>query len=178
MIIYEPKLKSKFPRWIIILFQCFVFIVLVGVIPCLQLDLILFQYSLFENGFTYFVVEFFIIFFLYKNMITFSPVDRFIIDDSKSEIIIIYWLMYFIKRKLVVKYDELSFRAQMSGALWGNSLSISIFKNKNYKIKLNARNGWTEEQVQKIYEYLLLITKGKIRTRPWYSLEENFPKDE
>ena len=177
MSIYMTESSKRISPWLILMSQSLIFIALIGIIPLLGLDTILLGFSLLGNGLIFFVVEFFLIFFLYKNMVTYSLVERVIIDDSKEEIIIVFWLIYFIKKKIVIKYEELSFRAQIDGMLWGYSLSLRIFKNDNYRIKINAKNGWTEDQIKNIYNRFLSITKGRTRTRPWYALGHSFPED-
>jgi len=150
------------PRYVEIFFESFLY---PFVLSCLYY---------FPDGIWYFASVLytllgFSMFVLYKNFVTFSPVNIVQIDYEKEEIFFEYWLFYLIHKKRTIKFDELSLIIRDDVLLFGLSTSIRIFQNDKYKIKLNPRFGWKETQVEEMLSIFLTITKNEVRKKvPWY----------
>jgi hypothetical protein len=94
---------------------------------------------------------------LYKVLGTHTAVDLIEIDYENKRVQFVYWLFYFYKKTLTIKFEELSYKNSSDITILGGSLAIRIYQNKKLKIKLNRRNGWKDKQIDEINKELLLI---------------------
>ena len=107
-----------------------------------------------------------VLYHLYKICITPTPVYKIIFDYENELLIINYHFLYVKKQQIHINFNELTYFTSINSLYFGNTLSIRIYKKNKFKIKLNAHNGWNNNQITEI---LAEIEKfGKKSKPPWY----------
>jgi hypothetical protein len=168
---FSPKKAINLPRWLETMVQCILFTFLAFVFSFFRLDLLIGKNSIFffSNRFHWEMILFhLVLYYIYKIISTFTAVDKVVIDNSKQEVRIDYWLFYIIKKKKTIKFSEFSFLVKHDFYL--TYKAIKIYQNNKYKIKLNAGNSWKKEQVEEIINAFLEITEDKERESSWYHI--------
>lgn len=102
-----------------------------------------------------------LMYYSFKVLGTHTAIDLLEIDYENKEIRFVYWLFYFYKKKLTISYEELSYKNRNDILILGGSLSLRIYQNEKYKIKLNRRNGWKDKQIDEITSEFLIIKPPK-----------------
>jgi len=159
---FRPNYWLNLPRWLETILQCGTFILILWFIKLLKIDEYIFDTSISIN--VKWLVIYILIYFAYKILGTYTAVDLISVDYDQRNVIIHYWLFYIFKRKLNIKFEELSFKNRNDIFLFlGGSLALLLYKNGKLKIKLNKRNGWKDQQIDMLTEDLLAI-KQPLRT--------------
>jgi hypothetical protein len=156
---FEPKPLIHAPRWLETLIQCCIFGIVIIIVHYLGLDrvikgtdLLLYTKSRYLSIFILILI-----YYVYKVLGTHTAVDLIIIDFENKKVVFEYWLFYFCKRTLTIEFKELRYKLKNDITILGGSLSIRIFQNNNFKIKLNRRNGWKDKQIDEIASEFLTI---------------------
>ncbi|RLD37267.1 MAG: hypothetical protein DRI74_07185 [Bacteroidetes bacterium] len=103
------------------------------------------------------VLFYLIIYFLYKVLGTHTAVDFIEFNYDENTIIFDYWLFYFYRKRLAIKFSDFSYKTGYDISIVGGSFFIKIIQNNKFKIKVNKRNGWKKKQIKEIYYRLKLI---------------------
>lgn len=148
---YYPAPLIKMPRWLETIVQFVLFLIMVVVFHKLGLRGLNHE----VNNIDYIVS--FVLFTLYKLLGTFTAVDLIQIDYSSKQISFDYWFLYFIKKRTLIKFEDLDFKCRNDIILLGGSYGLYIYNNKKLRIKLNRMNGWKDQQIDSLTEDLLSI---------------------
>lgn len=146
---YYPSSLLKVPRWTETVLQCGIFVLVALVLHKTHLDSIVFNVVIFTNDIRT-VMFIFFVFYVYKVLGTHTAVDHVKIDYQLQEITFNYWLFYFIKKTVRIRFPELSIKNRNDILLLGGSEGLYIYQNGRLKIKLNTRNGWKKEQMKQL----------------------------
>ncbi len=157
--VFKPEPLIDLPRWLETIFQCFLFLTIVFLIHLLRLDAIFKGGDIFNiaNSKFWTVLFYFILYYLYKLLGTHTAVDLIEFDYSENTIHLEYWLFYFYRKRLVIKFEDLSFKTGFDISIVGGSFLIKIYQKHKLKIKINKRNGWKKKQIKEIYSILKII---------------------
>jgi hypothetical protein len=170
--VYKPKMYIPAPLEFII--QLFVWVIVSLPIIYLMdyhiyeyhsIDFISFLKFIFGTRF-YTILLLLVLFCTYKICNTFSAVSMLVIDYENHSIKISYWFLWFLKKNINIKFDELSFFVREGVfILSGYAIGIHIYKSNNYCIKFVTKNGWKEYQIDEIVKNFLQITNSKMRKK-------------
>lgn len=148
---YSPTPILKMPRWLETIIHFFLFLIIVVVFHKLGLRGLSQEISNIE------LIVIIIIFSIYKLFGTLTAVDLVTIDYSTKQIRFEYWFMYFIKKRTLIKFEDLDFKCKNDILLFGGSYGLYIFNGRKLKIKLNRMNGWKDQQIDSLIHDLLSI---------------------
>lgn len=148
---YRPIQLINLPRWIEAIIQYFFFLALIIIFKKLGIKNLPASTSSFE------IVVTVLLFLAYKVLGTYTAVDLIIIDQKNQQIEFSYWFFYMVKKKLIINFDELNYKNRNEILLLGGSMGLYIYKKESLKIKINRRNGWKDQQIDSITDYLLTI---------------------
>lgn len=106
---------------------------------------------------------------MFKILGTHTAVDLIEIDYENMDVKFVYYYLYFNKRKLTIKFNELSYKNKNFITILGGEFALLIYQNKKLKIKLNSRNGWKDGQIDEITEEFVKIKPPlrKLLERPF-----------
>ncbi len=164
---FEPAFKFPFPRGVEIFMRMLFFVAILFFIDFIGL--------LREPGIDYkdkkklFLLGFMLAttFYVYKLMVNRTVTDKVIINYSERTVTVYYSYLYFIGKKRVIRFDDLSFWIHYAQILlFGDGIAIFIYERDKSPLKITARNGWKKKQVEEIIKELLVITDGKMRRKP------------
>jgi hypothetical protein len=102
---------------------------------------------------------------LYKFASTHTVVDKLEIFNNLKLIRIEYFIFHIFKRNIAIRFEDFSFYYRGDLLFFGASTGIRIYSNNKFKVKLNARNGWKNKQIEQIIKEFLIITDGKTRKK-------------
>jgi hypothetical protein len=164
MIFYPDRLIPG-PRYIELMIQSTLFLIVIWVISFTKIDSILFSQSFIGENKINSSLFTIILFLTYKFALTYTVVDKLVICKDEKLIRIEYFLFHIAKRSIAIKFEDFSFFFRDDLLHFGGSTGIRIFNKDKFKVKLNAKNGWKKEQIEKIIQEFLIITDGKTRKR-------------
>lgn len=146
---FYPSRLLKYPRWIETVLQCSTFVLIIMVLHISNLDSIIFNVTLFtaDSGTVIFI---FFMFYAYKILGTHTAVDYVKIDYQLQEVTFTYWLFYFLKKTVKIRFTELSIKNKNVILLLGGAEGLYVYQNERLKIKLNKRNGWKKDQIEQM----------------------------
>jgi len=156
---FNPKPKINVPRWLETIIQCCLFIIVIYLVHYLGLDKIIKNIDLFNftRSKISSILIILLVYYSYKVLGTHTAVDLIEFDYENKNVIFVYWLFYFYKKTLKIKFEELSYKNRNDITILGGSLSIRIYQNEKFKIKLNSRNGWKDKQIDEVTSELFTI---------------------
>lgn len=156
---FLSKRLFNLPIWMDLLIKACLFSSFFTLLHLLKIDKII-DHEIRQSVNTWIVWCIFMLpYYLYKILTTFSPVDYVIFNNERSELVIQYWFLYFKRRKINLDYDAFSFGVKPEPLYLGPQKSIRIYQDKKRLIKLNARNGWSETQIDEIIGLLQNVAK-------------------
>ena len=161
--VFYPNRFIPGPRYIELMVQTLLFLIVIWVISYMKIDSLLFSQSFIRHNQINSSLFTIILFFAYKFALTHTVVDKLEIYNDEKLIRIEYYLFNIVKRSIAIKYEDFSFFFREDLLHFGGSTGIRIFCKDKFKVKLNARNGWKKEQIQQILQEFLTITDGKTR---------------
>jgi len=147
---FYPSRIFLIPRCLELLLQTSCFIIVVLFMDYLNIDQIVFSKDVLSGSIFQNVFILAIIYYAYKNMVTYTVVDLIVVDLKHKSILVKYWLFHLFPMQVSLSHDVISYNTREDLLLWGGSLSIRIYKSNRILLKLNARNGWKKVQVIEI----------------------------
>lgn len=159
---YKPLPLINLPRWLETIIQGGGFLTSLYLIHLLKLDLLFKGGDIFNiaNSKLLTVIFYLSIFFIIKVLGTFTAVDFIEIDYEENNIIFDYWLFYFNRKRLTIKFSDFSYKTGYDISIIGGSFYLKIYQKNKLKIKLNKRNGWKKDQIDDVYSRLKSIKKS------------------
>jgi hypothetical protein len=163
---FIPSPKINVPRWLETIIQCCLFLAIISFVHYFGLDKIIMDTDLFNytRSKVLSILITLLLYYFYKVLGTHTAVDLIEIDFENKNVIFVYWLFYFKKKTLKIKFEELSYKRRNDITILGGSLSVRIYQNGKFKIKLNSRNGWKDKQIDEIIAEFLLIKPPTVRS--------------
>lgn len=102
------------------------------------------------------ILHTYLFFYFFKLLGNHTAVDSLVIDNENRNVRAEYWLYYFIKRRITIGFDEMSFKNKNDNLIMGG-FSLRLYQNGKHVIKLNSRNGWRSKQIDEIISELVKI---------------------
>jgi hypothetical protein len=163
--VFYPNRFVPGPRYIELIIQALLFLAAIWVISYTKIDSIFFSQSFIGKNQLNSSLFTIILFLAYKFALTHTVVDKLEICSEEKLIKIEYYLFHTFKRKIAIKYADISFFYREDSLHFGGSVGIRIFNKNKFKVKLNSKNGWKNTQIENIIQEFMIITDGKTRKK-------------